>query len=106
MKLKTLLFLILVITATSFKSQIVNTQYGQIQGSLNGSIHQFLGIPYAKPPVNTLRWKAPENPTAWSGTISTTSFAPSCPQKSFTQGSTTFTYTGNEDCLYLNVWTN
>ncbi|MBL7936223.1 MAG: carboxylesterase family protein, partial [Bacteroidia bacterium] len=105
MKLKTLLFLILVITATSFKSQIVNTQYGQIQGSLNGSTYQFLGIPYAKPPVNTLRWKAPENPTAWSGTLSTTSFAPACPQKSFTQGSTTFTYTGNEDCLYLNVWT-
>lgn len=87
------------------QAQTVNTQFGQIQGSMNGSIYQFLGIPFAKPPVDTLRWKAPQNPNPWSGTLPTTSFAPICPQKRFEQGDTTFTIEGNEDCLYLNIWT-
>lgn len=87
------------------KSQTVSTQFGSIQGAQNGNVIQFLGIPYAKPPVNNLRWKAPENPANWATTIATTSFAPVCPQKLFQQGDTTSTIVGNEDCLYLNVWT-
>jgi para-nitrobenzyl esterase len=89
----------------SLKAQIVNTQFGQIQGSLNGSIYQFLGVPFAKPPIGNLRWRAPQNPTAWAGTIATTSFAPVCPQKRYEQGDTAYTIEGNEDCLYLNIWT-
>jgi len=85
-------------------SQTVSTQFGEIQGSLNGNIYQFLGVPFAKPPVDTLRWKAPQNPDSWTGVLSTTSFAPVCPQKNFAQGDTTFTIEGNEDCLYLNIW--
>jgi para-nitrobenzyl esterase len=88
----------------STQAQTVSTQFGQIQGSLNGSIYQFLGVPFAKPPVDTLRWKAPQNPNSWSGILSTTSFAPVCPQKRFEQGDTTYTIEGNEDCLYLNIW--
>jgi para-nitrobenzyl esterase len=87
------------------QSQTVSTQFGSIQGAQNGNVIQFLGIPYAKPPVNNLRWKAPENPANWATTIATTSFAPVCPQKLFQQGDTTSTIVGNEDCLYLNVWT-
>lgn len=106
MKLKFLLFTIITLLLLSnLFSQVVTTQFGQVQGSLNGSIHQFLGIPFAKPPVGNLRWKAPQNPTNWTGTLLTNSFAPVCPQKTFTQGSTSYTLTGNEDCLYLNVWT-
>jgi para-nitrobenzyl esterase len=86
-------------------AQIVNTEYGQVQGSLNGTVHQFLGIPFAKPPVDSLRWKAPRNPIAWAGVLNTSAFAPVCPQKKFVQGDTTYTIEGNEDCLYLNVWT-
>lgn len=86
-------------------SQTVSTQFGSIQGAQNGNVIQFLGIPYAKPPMNNLRWKAPENPNNWASTIATTSFAPVCPQKLFQQGDTTSTIVGNEDCLYLNVWT-
>lgn len=84
---------------------IVNTQFGPIQGTQNGNVIQFLGVPYAKPPVGTLRWKAPENPNNWTNALLTNSFAPECPQKKFQQGGSTFTLTGNEDCLYLNVWT-
>ena len=83
---------------------IVNTQYGQVQGSVNGNVYQFLGIPYAKPPVNQLRWKAPENPDSWTGILNTTAFKPACPQKDF-KPDNSFTIKGDEDCLYLNIWT-
>jgi para-nitrobenzyl esterase len=86
-------------------AQTVTTQFGEIKGSLNGNIYQFLGVPFAKPPIDTLRWKAPQNREPWIGAITTTSFAPVCPQKSFAQGDTTFTLEGDEDCLYLNIWT-
>ncbi len=102
---KYLLITLLVICIKQSYAQIVTTEFGDIQGSVNGAVTQFLGIPFAKPPVNSLRWKAPETPTAWASVLATTSYAPVCPQKSFAQGSTAFTYQGNEDCLYLNVWT-
>ncbi len=86
-------------------AQTINTQFGQIQGTQNGNVYEFLGIPYAKPPVDTLRWKAPLNPDAWTGILTTTSFAPVCPQKRYEQGDTTTIVEGDEDCLYLNVWT-
>jgi para-nitrobenzyl esterase len=86
-------------------AQIVNTQFGQIQGSLNGNVVQFLGIPFAKPPTDKLRWKAPQNPDTWTGILNAANFAPVCPQKKFQQGSTSYTLEGKEDCLYLNIWT-
>ncbi|MBL7915433.1 MAG: carboxylesterase family protein [Bacteroidia bacterium] len=85
-------------------AQVVNTQFGQVQGTLNGAVNQFLGIPFAKPPVDSLRWKAPLNPDPWTGILATNNFAPECPQKKFNQGSTADTIIGNEDCLYLNIW--
>ncbi len=105
MKIKILFCAILSLLFASFKSQTVSTQFGPVQGSVNGSVVQFLGIPFAKPPVGSLRWKAPQNPNTWSSALITNSFAPVCPQKKFTQGSSSYTLTGNEDCLYLNIWT-
>lgn len=96
---------ILIFITTLVNAQTVTTQFGNIQGAMNGSIYQFLGIPFAKPPVGNLRWKAPQNPDSWSTTLNTTSFAPVCPQKNFDTGGSSYTITGNEDCLYLNVWT-
>ncbi len=88
----------------SHSQTVVSTQFGQVQGTVNGSVYQFLGIPFAKPPVGNLRWKAPENPDNWSSTLIANAFKPSCPQKDFKQDGS-FTLKGNEDCLYLNVWT-
>ena len=86
-------------------AQVVPTEFGQIQGTMNGAVAQFLGIPYAKPPIGTLRWKSPQNPDNWSEILNTTSFAPACPQRNFDQGgSSNSTIIGNEDCLYLNIW--
>jgi para-nitrobenzyl esterase len=95
--------LILLIAPLCFGQQVA-TQFGVVQGISSGGVTQFLGIPYAKPPVGELRWAAPQSPDAWFGVLATTSFAPVCPQKSFTQTGTAGTVMGNEDCLYLNVW--
>lgn len=106
MKKRTLLiFISFLFSVFISTAQIVTTQFGPIQGSANGNVIQFLGIPFAKPPIDSLRWKAPQTPNAWTTTLNTTNFAPACPQKSFTQGDTTSTLIGDEDCLYLNVWT-
>jgi para-nitrobenzyl esterase len=83
------------------------TQYGTLEGSLHssGSMKQFLGIPYAAPPVGDLRWRAPQPPAAWSGTRSATAYGRHCPQKDTSPLSSYGTAGGQEDCLYLNVFT-
>ncbi|MCU0426043.1 MAG: carboxylesterase family protein [Candidatus Kapabacteria bacterium] len=86
-------------------AQTVQTRFGTIQSTTGDSVAAFLGIPFAKPPLGALRWQVPEQPDAWLTTLQTTAFKPSCPQKEFEQGSTIGTIVGNEDCLYLNVWT-
>lgn len=96
--------IILFFTSFSF-SQVVNTEFGQIEGEKLQNCYRFLGIPYAKAPIGELRWKAPENPDTWSDIMVTKTFAPACPQKEYNQGDTIFTLRGDEDCLYLNIWT-
>ena len=104
--MRTISVIVLLITfVVQINAQTVDTQFGQIRGSINGNVYQFLGIPFAKPPVDSLRWKAPQNPDIKEGIKDATTFAPVCPQKKFTQGESTFTIEGDEDCLYLNIWT-
>lgn len=63
------LFSLQTVTAADYvRGTIQTTDYGQVQGSLDkNQILSWKGIPYAKPPVGELRWKAPENPDAWTG---------------------------------------
>lgn len=76
------------------------TDSGTVQGVTDGNLNLYKGIPYAKPPVGTLRWKAPQRPDPWTGERSATSFGPHCAQT----GLTTPGLSGSEDCLTLNVW--
>ncbi|XP_049950223.1 esterase E4-like isoform X2 [Schistocerca serialis cubense] len=80
------------------------------QGSLRGKLVtsptgtafcSFLGIPYAKPPVGSLRFKPPQPAEAWTGIRDATSKYPVAPQIN----DITNKYVGNEDCLFLNVYT-
>jgi len=87
---------------------IRETQSGIIKGQTDNGTLSWLGIPYAKPPVGDLRWKAPRDPDPWDGVRDATSFGSACTQYG------TILYildeklygkpTGCEDCLYLNVW--
>ncbi|CAL4120142.1 unnamed protein product, partial [Meganyctiphanes norvegica] len=65
----------------------------------------FSGIPFAKPPVNELRFKRPVPGSAWSGIRDGSWPSPMCPQydmAGFLSGN--MTMTGQEDCLFLNVY--
>jgi para-nitrobenzyl esterase len=57
-------------------------------------------IPFARPPVGPLRWKAPQDPEPWDGVRTTSGFCEPCAQY-FLVGDQTY---GSEDCLYLNIW--
>jgi para-nitrobenzyl esterase len=79
----------------------VSVKQGKLQGSLVGSTRQFLGIPYAKPPLGTLRFAAPQPAPGWSGTRVATQFGPSCVQPA---SSLSAPGPQSEDCLTLNVY--
>lgn len=95
-----LLFLLLkIIVVFAFPTKIVNTTSGPVRGSLEDGVRSFLSIPYAKPPVGELRFKDPEPPSPWSEVLNCTQQAESCPQLHVYKE----IYSGNEDCLYLDV---
>ncbi|RCW51866.1 carboxylesterase family protein [Paenibacillus prosopidis] len=78
----------------------VKTKYGDVQGVqlTNSSSISWLGVPYAKPPIGDLRWKAPRNPDSWTGKLETVRYQQTCVQ------TVNGKITGSEDCLYLNIW--
>uniref|UniRef100_A0A7M4ERI2 Carboxylesterase type B domain-containing protein n=1 Tax=Crocodylus porosus TaxID=8502 RepID=A0A7M4ERI2_CROPO len=106
---------------------VVTTNFGKIRGikkELNneilGPVIQFLGVPYAAPPVGEHRFQPPEPPSPWSDIKNATQFAPVCPQNIiegrlpevmlpvwFTNNLdvvSTYVQDQNEDCLYLNIY--
>ncbi|KAJ5644155.1 carboxylesterase [Penicillium longicatenatum] len=90
-------------------SPTVQTSYGDLVGTKSTyrpGINVFKGIPYAKPPVDSLRWTPPQKPEPWSGVYNASDFKPKCAQ-SLEMGSslwTTGTTSMSEDCLYANIW--
>lgn len=78
----------------------VPTAKGKVAGIKKGGMREFLGIPYAAPPVGKLRWKPPQPAQAWSTTLSAKHFANHCPQSKTVFGLKSM----SEDCLYLNVF--
>jgi para-nitrobenzyl esterase len=75
---------------------------GKLQGTLVGTTREFLGIPYATPPVGELRFAPPEPVEPWTGVRQATAIGPSCPQNT---GAFAPPGTQSEDCLTLNVYT-
>ncbi|SNS37274.1 para-nitrobenzyl esterase [Granulicella rosea] len=85
---------------------VVKTLPGKIQGVLtpDGQVRAFLGIPYAQPPVDQLRWKAPQPVARWKGVRPATAFGPHCMQFGAYPDMVFHDPGPNEDCLTLNVW--
>jgi para-nitrobenzyl esterase len=84
----------------------VKTAYGKVSGADagNGS-WVWAGIPYAKPPVGELRWKAPQDPEPWNKIRHSTYNFSRCTQPVFDlQWNPVNKIQGSEDCLYLNVF--
>jgi len=80
--------------------QTAKVEGGLIQGTSEGGLSVYKGIPFAAPPTGELRWKSPQPVKPWQGTRSATGFAPQC-----MQGGNAPPNGMSEDCLYLNVWT-
>jgi para-nitrobenzyl esterase len=76
------------------------TTTGPVRGLVANRMREFLGIPYAAPPVGKLRWLPTRAHARWTKMLNATSFGSSCPQAAgfFGQEST------NENCLFLNVY--
>ncbi|KAJ7220049.1 carotenoid ester lipase precursor [Mycena pura] len=72
--------------ATFSKAQstapVVSIQQGNVQGFTSGSLTQFLGIPFAAPPLGALRLALPAPPHPFNGTFQAASKGPACPQQS------------------------
>ncbi|MBV8614822.1 MAG: carboxylesterase family protein [Acetobacteraceae bacterium] len=75
-----------------------------MQGFVKDGVTEFLGIPYAAPPVGGLRWQPPQPHAPWTQTLDATKFGNTCPQ--ITElGVFAGPVSDTEDCLYLNVFT-
>jgi para-nitrobenzyl esterase len=90
----------------SFPVQIT-IEKGIIEGNYDThtGIQKYFGIPFAKPPVGDLRWKAPQPLDEWEGVKETRKFGPR-PMQADVFGDMLSRSDGvSEDCLYLNIWT-
>uniref|UniRef100_A0A8C0WZI3 Carboxylic ester hydrolase n=1 Tax=Castor canadensis TaxID=51338 RepID=A0A8C0WZI3_CASCN len=99
---------------------VVDTVHGKVLGkyvSLQGfaqPVAVFLGVPFAKPPLGSLRFSPPQPAEPWSYVKNTTSYPPMCSQDAvagqvlsefFTNRKENIPLTFSEDCLYLNIYT-
>src|SRR5580693_411665 len=84
---------------------LVDTTTGTIEGDEEQGVNVFRGIPYARPPVGDLRFRAPRPAEPWTGIRDARRFGYWAPQSAPAS-----TLTGDmpgaqdEDCLTLNVW--
>jgi para-nitrobenzyl esterase len=81
-------------------STVVMTDKGPVRGIAAKNHREFLGVPYAAPPIGPLRWKPPVPHQSWSSPLDATRFRDPCAQSipGLAQHS-------SEDCLYLNIYT-
>jgi len=114
--MKRILFFVFVfcfIHLTMKSQQIIHTPVqtktanGLIEGFKDSKtgLEMYFGIPFAKPPVGELRWKAPQALENWQGVLKTDKFGPKPMQTEVFGKMNSRLDTMSEDCLYLNVWT-
>jgi para-nitrobenzyl esterase len=91
----------------------IRVESGLISGKTggDGTVHIFMGVPFAAPPVGELRWKTPQPPVKWEGVRKCITPPPSAmqnPPNPFMMWTKEFMAPLeplSEDCLYLNIWT-
>lgn len=95
--------LALVVGVASANSPVVQLRNGSYYGTHNSAYNQdfFLGMPYAQPPLNNLRFRHPQplNET-WSDVRNATDYQSKCYQYGYPSGPLSG---GSDDCLHLNV---
>ncbi|KAH8657793.1 prolyl oligopeptidase-like protein [Xylariales sp. PMI_506] len=88
-------------------SPVVTTPNGQLRGTVSDyveGVNVFKGIRYGESTAGDKRWTIAETPGKWTGIVNATEFGNTCPQSTgsiFAPGP----IEGDEDCLFLNIWT-
>jgi para-nitrobenzyl esterase len=85
---------------------IVKAPAGAVEGQMEGDLRVFKSIPYALPPVGSLRWRPPSPMPRWADVRKATDFGPICFQPTSPSPSI-YSWTPapmSEDCLTLNIW--
>uniref|UniRef100_A0AC34QI17 Chromo domain-containing protein n=1 Tax=Panagrolaimus sp. JU765 TaxID=591449 RepID=A0AC34QI17_9BILA len=82
---------------------IISTKYGKIQGFEQKfkdgfKVEMFLGIPYAKSPIEDLRFKKSKSPTRWTTIYKATNYGDECPGLFSTSDKIP-----SENCLFMNI---
>jgi para-nitrobenzyl esterase len=95
------------------KQPVLKVEGGLVQGVASAAkgVTVFKGIPYAAPPVDSLRWREPQPVNPWDSVLVADTFSPIAWQKDLTGMDLygkEFYSDGmpemSEDCLYLNIW--
>ncbi|MEU7038901.1 carboxylesterase family protein [Streptomyces sp. NPDC046237] len=81
---------------------VVTVAQGKLRGQNHDGAQEFLGVPYAAPPVGEARLRAPREPRRWSGVREADRQAPACVQ--FSPFGLADPSAVSEDCLYLDVY--
>ena len=76
----------------------IEINYARVSSILNPDVITWLSIPYAEPPINANRFKAPVPVRNWTNTRDGTVNPKSCLQQ--------FHLISDEDCLYLNIYSS
>lgn len=84
---------------------VVNTLSGPVVGVWSDGIRVFKGIPYARPPVDELRFAPPQSAEPWTEPRDCTRFGDIAVQNRGKTSLTPSTISMSEDCLNLNIWT-
>ncbi|GFR01806.1 neuroligin-4, X-linked [Trichonephila clavata] len=130
----TLLFCVVHITRApepkKLSSRVVTTKYGSLRGFVTTlpnrqwkPVEIYLGIPYASPPVGSLRFMPPVTPAHWRGVRMVDKFSAVCPQNlpdisnetealkrmpigryEYLRKLIPLLQNQSEDCLYLNIY--
>ncbi|MGB3486431.1 MAG: carboxylesterase/lipase family protein [Mycobacterium sp.] len=84
----------------------VTVDSGVVEGFTRDGVNRWRSIPYARPPVGPLRFRAPRPPEPWRGVRYCHAFANCAPQqRKYTLTGIGRYQTMGEDCLTLNVVT-
>ena len=79
---------------------VMQTSYGPVTGETVDGVDIFRSVPFAAPPVGSLRFSSPQPPTPWTSPLDVRGLPRPCPQLKIDGN----IFVGGEDCLYLSVF--
>jgi para-nitrobenzyl esterase len=91
-------------TGRALAAPVVETAYGPVRGTDDGTVKSWRGVRYAAPPAGALRWQAPRPPERWTEVADATRVGLVCPQPTDPRIPIDLGAPQGEDSLSLNVW--